>query len=185
MFSCEFCEISNDTFQDTSGRLLLSLLARAPFIYRLHDYFQLAYMRCKFQLNLFKPCWNFSLVSCHETLAYTRNFNFTKFLLIMRDEILSPVQIPTRAENPYIFSPLIKSFCLVKIEILIFTSSKFYYSLISQEKLKKCTWHCFFFKKNGWNFQILEIKTEQFSRITNSFCTCLVTFLFILIILLV
>ena len=56
VFSCEFCEISKDTFQDTAGRLLVSLLARAPFIYRLHDYFQLAYMRCKFQLNLFKPC---------------------------------------------------------------------------------------------------------------------------------
>ena len=82
----------------------------------------------------------------------------------MRDEILSPVQIPTRAENPYIFSPLIKSFCLVKIEILIFTSSKFYYSLISQEKLKKCTWHCFFFKKMGEIFKFWKLKKSSFQE---------------------
>ena len=54
-----------------------------------------------------------------------------------------------------------------------------------KKKHKKMYLALFFFLKNGWNFQILEIKKERFSRITNSFCTCLVIFLFILIILLV
>ena len=52
----------------------LSFLAPACFNYRLHDYFQLFYMKLKFHLVLFKPWWSFSSVYCDETFSYNRNF---------------------------------------------------------------------------------------------------------------
>ena len=48
----------------------LSFSDRAGFNYWLNVYFQLIYMKWKFQLGFFKPCGNFSSVYSDEIFAY-------------------------------------------------------------------------------------------------------------------
>ena len=67
----------------------LSFSVQAGSNYRLRDYFQLVYMKWKFQLGLFKPWGNFSSVYCDKIFVYNRNSIFTLLSLNMRDEISS------------------------------------------------------------------------------------------------